>query len=80
MSDLFAKNIKIMRILHDKRQSDVGMAINLDPKRLSKIEKNVYTPTPEEILQLATYYNVSVDDLMQEDLQKKILKHITKKT
>lgn len=80
MSNLFAKNIRVMRILHDKRQSDVGMAINLDPKRLSKLEKNVYKPTSDEILQLAKYYNVSVDNLMQEDLQKKILKHITKKT
>ncbi|WP_436954474.1 helix-turn-helix transcriptional regulator [Staphylococcus ureilyticus] len=76
---MFSQNLKYLRNKHDMEQID--LAHKLGKKSASSIsewEKGKYTPKLKTLSEIATIFNVSIDDLMDEDLS--IVKEENKQT
>ncbi|MDW4416469.1 helix-turn-helix transcriptional regulator [Staphylococcus saprophyticus] len=66
---MFSQNLKYLRNKHDMEQID--LAHKLGKKSASSIsewEKGKYTPKLKTLSEIATIFNVSIDDLMDVDL------------
>ena len=68
---MFSQNLKYLRNKHDMEQID--LAHKLGKKSASSIsewEKGKYTPKLKTITEIAAIFNVSINELMEEDLSK----------
>lgn len=66
---MFSQNLKYLRNKYDMEQID--LAHKLGKKSASSIsewEKGKYTPKLKTLSEIASIFNVSIDDLMDEDL------------
>lgn len=58
------KNIKLLRVTKDLTQLNVQMKTGIEQSVLSKYETGMTTPTIDNLLILAKFYNTSLDYLM----------------
>ncbi len=75
------KNIKLIRVINDYTQLKIQMETGIQQSVISKYENGDLTPTTDNLLILASYYNTSVDFLLDlTDEQKPYPKKKTNKT
>lgn len=58
------KNIKLIRVIKDYTQLKVQMETGISQSTLSKYECGEMTPTTENLMLLAKFYNTNLDYLM----------------
>ena len=61
---MLMKNIKLIRVIKDYTQLKVQMDTGISQSTLSKYERGEMLPTVENLIVLASYYNVSTDYLL----------------
>ena len=65
------KNIKMIRVINDYTQLKVQMETGIPQSIISKYETGELTPTTDNLINLAKYYNTSLDFLMDLTDEKK---------
>jgi len=65
------KNLKLIRVINDYTQLKVQMETGISQSTLSKYEQGEQSPTSENLIILAKYYNTSVDFLLDLTDEKK---------
>ena len=58
------KNLRAIREDNDLRQSDIAKILNVSQNTYSQYETGVIALTAEVLINLADYYNVSIDYLL----------------
>ena len=58
------KNIKLIRVIKDYTQLKVQLETGINQSVLSKYEQGMMSPTSENLVILAKFYNTSVDFLL----------------
>ena len=58
------KNIKLIRVINDYTQIKVQMETGIPQSIISKYETGELLPTTENLMILATFYNTSIDYLL----------------
>ncbi len=58
------KNLKLIRVTKDYTQLKVQMETGINQSVISKYEKGDLTPTGENLIVLADFYNTSTDYLL----------------
>ncbi len=66
----FSNNIKVLRNRRNMTQEEVSTALNIKRSTLGGYENEVAQPSLEMVMAFATYYNISIDDLLRVDLSK----------
>lgn len=63
---MFAERLKELREFTDPklRQEDVGNSVGMSQRKISRLETGTINPTPDEIVKLCKFYNVSADYLL----------------
>ena len=63
---MFSKRLSELREFSSPRlrQEDVGNATGMSQRKISRLEKGDVQPTPDEIVRLCRFYNVSADYLL----------------
>ena len=61
------KQLKELRKRQKITQKDLATALNLDPSSISKYESDSASPSPEVLLKISSYFNVSIDYLLQNE-------------
>jgi len=68
--------IRVEREKHALLLRHVGAAIDVDQALISKFERGERLPTKEQVIRLASYYNLNENDLIAAWLADKILVEI----
>jgi putative transcriptional regulator len=68
MKDLFSRNIKFLRLVNNKSQSDIGLQLNKAHTSIGNWEKGISEPSLEEIEEIARIFEISAKDLLFTDL------------
>jgi len=58
------KNIKLIRVVNDYTQLKVQIETGIQQSIISKYENGELTPTTDNLLLLASFYNTSIDFLL----------------
>jgi len=58
------KNLKLIRVTKDYTQLKVQMSTGINQSILSKYESGILSPSAENLIILANFYNTSVDFLL----------------
>lgn len=66
----FASNIKFLRKRRGRTQDDVSFALNLKRSTLSGYENGVAQPGIEILISFSSYFNVSIDTILKQDITK----------
>ncbi|GAA4847553.1 helix-turn-helix domain-containing protein [Algivirga pacifica] len=74
----FNINLKYLRQLHNVTQQELGDAVGVSRKNIGAYEAN-REPRLDILLNIANYFNVSLDDLMQKDLREQALQEAKRK-
>ena len=63
---MFSKRLSELREFSNPhlRQEDVGRATGMSQRKISRLETGAVQPTPDEIVRLCKFYNVSSDYLL----------------
>lgn len=70
---MFGQNLKYLREKHNLEQLELAeMLGRKSASSISEWEKGKYTPKIKVLNQLTKIFNVSIDDLMEKDLSKKV--------
>ena len=64
---LIGENIKILRKRKGKSQEEVALALGLNRSTYSGYENNIAQPNLENVLQISTYYGLSIEELITKD-------------
>ena len=64
------KNLRAIREDNDLRQSDIAKILNVSQNTYSQYETGVIALTADVLIELADYYNVSVDYLLDRTDEK----------
>lgn len=77
-TQLFSKQLRILRKNKNLTQAQLGNALNLENSTISSYERNKIMPSSDVLLKIAKYFNVSVDYLIgnTDDMQGKSEKSI----
>ncbi len=65
---MFAENIRILRTEREKSQQDMADYLQITRQAYSYYETGKRQPDYETLLKLGEYFNISVDDLLNEDM------------
>ena len=66
---MFSKNLSYLRNKHGMEQLDLALALGRkSPSSISEWERGKYTPKIKTLAEIATIFNVDLDDLMNKDL------------
>lgn len=66
---MFSRNLKYLRQKHDMEQIDLAHKLGRkSASSISEWEKGKYTPKLQTLSEIASIFNVNIDDLMGEDL------------
>lgn len=65
------ENIKFLRISEDISQLEISEKLNISRQTISKWETGQSQPSLEMLIELANFFEVSIDDLIRGDLSKK---------
>lgn len=68
MKDLFSRNIKFLRLINNKSQSDIGFQLNKAHTSIGNWEKGISEPSLGEIEEIARIFEISAKDLLFTDL------------
>ncbi len=68
------KNLRAIREDNDLRQSDIAKILNVSQNTYSQYETGVIALTADVLINLADYYNVSVDYLLDRTEKRNIIK------
>ena len=63
-----SSNLKYLRERKEKTQEDIAKVIEKQNTTISNYEKGIREPDAIDLIKLANYFCVSVDDLMSKDL------------
>ena len=64
---MFADNIKRLRESKNMSQAELAKEFNVAQQTVGKWEKGITTPPPEKLKEIATYFNCSIDYLMEHE-------------
>ncbi len=67
MENNFASNFKHLRIQNGKTQEEIGKILNKDYSTIGKWELGQRSPTMEDVIKIAEYFNVSLQELICDD-------------
>lgn len=62
--ELFAKRLKELRVENGLSQDELGHNVGLTQRKISKLETMQLVPSPQVIVNIAKYFNVSADYLL----------------
>ncbi|MBO1213814.1 MULTISPECIES: helix-turn-helix transcriptional regulator [Staphylococcus] len=66
---MFSQNLKYLRNKHNMEQIDLAHKLGRkSASSISEWEKGKYTPKMQTLVEIASIFNVNIDDLMGEDL------------
>lgn len=65
---MFADNLKILRTEKDKSQQEMADYLQISRQAYNHYETGKRQPDYETLLKLGEYFNITVDDLLNEDL------------
>ncbi|MEC5300581.1 MULTISPECIES: helix-turn-helix transcriptional regulator [Staphylococcus] len=66
---MFSQNLKYLRNKHNMEQIDLAHKLGRkSASSISEWEKGKYTPKMKTLLEIASIFNVNIDDLMGDDL------------
>ena len=68
-----AQNLRTLRLKSNKKQDELAELLGISQQEYSKFERNGSTPNINHLSVLAKFYNVSIDQLMNEDFSEGIL-------
>lgn len=60
-------NLKIIRKLHNKTQREVADELGISYQAYAHYEKGRRQPSPEQLIVLAAYFGVTVDELLGQE-------------
>lgn len=63
----FMENLKLLRTVKGKDQKEVATALNVSPKTISHWETGYTEPSINQLIQLADFFEVSIDELVGRD-------------
>ncbi len=66
----FASNIKTLRNRRELTQEEVSTSLNIKRSTLGGYENNIAQPSLEMLMEFASFYKISIDDLLRVDLSK----------
>lgn len=63
---MFAERLKELREFTEPRlkQEQVGKLVGMSQRKISRLETGAVNPTPDEIVKLCKFYNVSADYIL----------------
>lgn len=64
------KKIKTLRLAKPLTQNELAGILGVSKSTMSNYERNISTPDPDTIIKLASYFNVSVDYLFNDGMDK----------
>lgn len=64
----FAINLKTLRNEYNLSQLQLAKALNVSKGMISFWENNIYEPTATNIITIANYFKVSIDDLLLTEI------------
>ena len=64
MKDSFGDKVRYLREERNISQTELGKALNMTQRKVSYIECGKYEPSIEDIVAIATFFNVSADYLL----------------
>ncbi|WP_218696691.1 helix-turn-helix transcriptional regulator [Mammaliicoccus sciuri] len=68
---MFSENLKYLRAKHNMEQIDLAHKLGRkSASSISEWEKGKYTPKLKVLTEIATLFNVNIDDMMTKDLSK----------
>jgi transcriptional regulator with XRE-family HTH domain len=68
----FAKNLKFLRKNANHKQDEISLLFNKRANTIGNWENGKSQPSLEELIKLGGYFKVSIQDLLQEDLEKQL--------
>ena len=60
----FSENIKNLRKVHGLDQATLAQTLNVSPKTISHWETNYTEPSISQLIALANYFDISIDELV----------------
>lgn len=70
MEKYFGTNIKLLRSKHNRTQEDIALQVSKGRTAVANWEKELAEPSISDIIALANYFDISIDDLLITDLSK----------
>ena len=67
--NLFSKNLRFLRKRGNFKQEDISVLFNKQPNTVGNWENGKSEPSLAELLKLSEYFRVSVQDLLNNDLE-----------
>ena len=64
-----ASNLKYLRLMNKKTQDDIAKLCNKKNTAISNWEKGIREPNSIDLAKISNYFNISIDDLIKEDLR-----------
>lgn len=64
----FSINLKTLRVDKKLSQSQLAKELGVSNGMISFWENNIYEPTATNIITIANYFNVSIDDLLLTEI------------
>ena len=64
MKQIFAKRLKMLRISEDMYQKDLAEILNVTLSSISIWERGINYPEVEKLIEIAEFFNVSIDYLL----------------
>ena len=64
----FAQNLKTLRMEKGLTQPQLAKELNVSKGMISFGENGIYEPTASNIINIAKFFNVSIDDLLLSNL------------
>ncbi len=58
-------NVKLHRVIHDKTQEELAVAIGVSRQTIHAIERNKFVPSVQTALKLAAYFKLRVEELFR---------------
>ena len=78
---VLSKRLKELRLSRKLLQSDVAAGIKVETSVYSKYERGINQPDIENLINIANYFNISIDYLVGRDNKKNLdKKELVKKT
>jgi transcriptional regulator with XRE-family HTH domain len=69
MDNFFSTNLRYLRKKHYKTQADIALQVGKNHTTISNWEKNIAEPNLKDLRILATFFEVSISDLLEFDLK-----------
>ena len=68
MMNNFAQNLKTLRLLNGLSQPALAKALQVSNGMISFWENGIYEPTASNIIKIASYFKISIDELLLSEI------------